>query len=136
MLMADDQLRAFLRRLRHSADPAGVGALTDGQLLERFATGRDEAAFEVLLWRHGPMVLDVCHRLLGRSPDAEDAFQAAFLALVRKAHAIAKREAVGSWLYRVAYRAALRARADAAKRRHRERTVAELAAVTTAANPA
>src|SRR5437764_10302257 len=105
--MSASQLRAVLRRLRRSGDHAGV---TDAQLLERYAAGRDEAAFELLLWRHGPMVWAVCRRLLCREADAEDAFQATFLALVRRAGSVTRREAVGAWLYRVAYRAALRAR--------------------------
>jgi RNA polymerase sigma factor (sigma-70 family) len=83
---------------------------TDAQLLERFVQGREEAAFELLVWRHGPMVLNVCRRVLRCEHDAEDAFQASFLALARKAAAIGKRASVGSWLYKVAYRVALRAR--------------------------
>ena len=111
--MATRQLSTFLHRLRRAGcDGAG---LSDTELLERFVRGRDEASFEVLVWRHGPMVLAVCRRLLRREQDAEDAFQATFLALVRKAAAIGRREAVASWLYKVAYRAALRVRAEAAK---------------------
>jgi RNA polymerase sigma factor (sigma-70 family) len=82
---------------------------SDAQLLERFVAGRDEAAFELLVWRHGPTVLGVCRRVLRNEQDAEDAFQATFLVLVRKAGSISKRQAVGSWLYRVAHRVALRA---------------------------
>jgi RNA polymerase sigma factor (sigma-70 family) len=83
--------------------------LSDAQLLERFVAERDEAAFELLVWRHGPTVLGVCQRVLRNEQDAEDAFQATFLVLVRKAGSISKRQAVGSWLYRVAHRVALRA---------------------------
>ena len=90
--------------------------LTDAECLERFTSGGDEAAFEVLLWRHGPMVLQVCRRLLRQEHDAADAFQATFLTLVRKGKAIGKPEAVASWLYKVAYRVALRARAQSARR--------------------
>jgi RNA polymerase sigma factor (sigma-70 family) len=107
-------LGGFLRRLRQtlaSETPAGPD---DSALLERFVRLRDEAAFEVLFWRHGPMVLGVCRRLLS-STDAEDAFQATFLVLVRKAASISRRESVGSWLYRVAYRICLRARMVTAK---------------------
>jgi cobalt-zinc-cadmium efflux system membrane fusion protein len=113
--MPTRQLSTFLHRLRRAAAGREGAGLSDTQLLERFVRGRDEAAFEVLVWRHGPMVLAVCRRLLRREQDAEDAFQATFLALVRKAAAIGKRESVAAWLYKVAYRAALRVRVAAAK---------------------
>jgi RNA polymerase sigma-70 factor (ECF subfamily) len=93
----------------------------DGELLERFLTHRDEAAFEGLLRRHGPMVLSVCQRVLGSSHDAEDAFQVTFLVLVRKAASVVPREMVGSWLHGVAYRTALQARASLARCRSKER---------------
>jgi HlyD family secretion protein len=111
---------------------AGVA---DAALLERFARDKDEAAFELLLRRHGPMVLAACRRLLGDEHDAEDAFQAAFLALARKAGSVTRREAVAAWLYRVAFRAALRLRTAREKRRRREQPgdVPEPAAV--APNP-
>jgi RNA polymerase sigma factor (sigma-70 family) len=113
--MATEQLRAYLRRLRGAlAARAGEG-LSDVQLLERFVKDRDEAAFEVLVWRHGGLVLDVCGRLLRQAADREDVFQATFLVLVRKAGSIGKRASLGSWLYKVAYRLALRARARAAR---------------------
>jgi RNA polymerase sigma factor (sigma-70 family) len=95
-------------------------AITAGRLLERFLAGHDDAAFRALLQRHGPMVLGVCRRLLRHEQDAEDAFQATFLVLVRKATTIAKRHAVGSWLYGVAYRVALKARTWALRRRTHE----------------
>ena len=79
--MASEPLRQLIRSLgKLSASDAGT--LSDAQLLQRFAAQRDEAAFELLLWRHGPMVLGVCTRVLGNAQDAEDAFQIAFLALV------------------------------------------------------
>lgn len=103
-----------------------VGGLPDEELLERFAADRDEAVFEAILGRHGPMVWGVCRRIL-RDPDAaEDAFQATFLVLVRKAPSIARRRLLAGWLYAVAYRTAVRARAMASRRRARERQVAEL----------
>ena len=110
--MASEQFAMLLRLLRRRAGEQVGGGLSDGELLGRFVRQRDEAAFEALFWRHGPMVLAVCRRLLPPA-DAEDAFQATFLVLVRKATSIGRREAVGAWLYRVAYRVALRARATA-----------------------
>src|SRR5437764_10149603 len=106
--MAGGQLNTVVRHLLRAAGPEAAGGLSDAQLLERFVGARDEAAFEVLVWRHGAMVLGTCRRLLRREQDAEDAFQATFLALVRKAAAIGKREALGGWLYKVAYRVCLR----------------------------
>ncbi len=114
------------RALRHLCGAAlrrdGAG-LSDGQLLEHFVGRRDAAAFEALVRRHGPMVLGVCRRLLRDPHDADDAFQATFLVLVRKAGSVAPRELVGNWLYGVAYRTALEARAAAARRRTREKQV-------------
>jgi RNA polymerase sigma factor (sigma-70 family) len=101
----------FLKCLRGAVARGPDVGLADAALLERFVTDGDAAAFELLVWRHGPMVLGVCRRLLGHEQDSEDAFQATFLTLVRKARGIARREAVGAWIYRVAYRIACRARA-------------------------
>jgi RNA polymerase sigma factor (sigma-70 family) len=83
---------------------------SDRLLVERFVANRDEAAFELLVWRHGPLVLGTCRRLLRHEQDAEDAFQATFLTLARKAESIRQRETVGPWLHRVAHRIALRIR--------------------------
>jgi RNA polymerase sigma factor (sigma-70 family) len=113
-----DRVLSHLRRLSASA-PEG-----DRQLLSRFAAARDEAAFAALVARHGPMVLGVGRRLLGDRPVAEDVFQATFLVLARKAGAIRRRESVGGWLYGVAYRLALKARAGEARRRRHERAAA------------
>src|SRR6266852_5131133 len=113
------ELRALLQHLRRIVGPQ-AGGLADAHLLDRFVNGRDEAAFEVLVWRHGPMVLSVCRRVLRHEQDAEDAFQATFLTLVRKAHSIGKRQALASWLYKVAFRIALEAKTLAAKRKLRE----------------
>ncbi len=94
-----------------------VTGLSDWQLLERYLERRDETAFEALVTRHGSMVLGVCRRMLGGSPDAEDAFQATFLILVRRARDLGPRDAIGPWLYGVATRVAARARSQAARRR-------------------
>jgi RNA polymerase sigma factor (sigma-70 family) len=93
---------------------------TDGNLLDLYVRQKDEAAFEALVRRHGRMVLGVCRRLLGNCHDAEDAFQATFLVLVRKAASIRPSGMVGNWLYGVAHRTALEARRSAAKRRVKE----------------
>jgi serpin B len=114
-------LSFVLRRLRRAPRPDGAGEATDGALLARFADDRDEAAFEMLFRRHGPMVWGVCRRPLGGAPDADDAFQATFLVLVRRARSIAKRDSVASWLHGVARRVALAARAGAARQRAHER---------------
>jgi RNA polymerase sigma factor (sigma-70 family) len=109
-----------INRLFRDGTAAG---LTDGQLIERFTTRRAEVAetaFEALVIRHGPMVLRVVKRVLRDPHDVEDAFQATFLVLVKKAHAIGERELLGPWLYGVAHRVALKARGVAAKRNKRE----------------
>src|SRR3954451_2510114 len=87
-----------------------VTGLTEGQLLDRFTCRRDEAAFEALMERHGPMVLGVCRQFLRDPNDVDDAFQATFLVLVRKAGSLRQQELLGNWLYGVACRVALRAR--------------------------
>ena len=104
-----------------------VGLLTDGQLLERFATGGGEAselAFATLVDRHGPMVLRVCRGLLFDPDDAEDAFQATFLVLVRRARSLWVRDSLGPWLHQVAHRTASCLRANAARRHRHERIAA------------
>ena len=95
--------------------------ISDGQLLEMFRVRRNEAAFEAIVHRHGPMVLAVCHRILGNHHDAEDAFQATFLVLARKSASIGPREMAASWLYEVAVRTAQKARTQAVRIRIRER---------------
>jgi RNA polymerase sigma factor (sigma-70 family) len=112
-----NRLLEHLRRLAAKAEGEPRG---DGQLLEHFIHRRDEAAFAALLRRHGPMVRGVCRRILGNVHDADDAFQATFLVLVRKAESIRPREAVGNWLYGVAYRTALEARRRLTRRHARE----------------
>jgi RNA polymerase sigma factor (sigma-70 family) len=99
-------------------------APTDRQLLERFVQVRDEAAFAALVERHGPMVLSVCRRVLPDADDANDAFQATFLVLVRKADSLKDPDTLAGWLYGVAYRTAQNARVEAARRSHHERQAA------------
>ncbi|MFL5340308.1 MAG: sigma-70 family RNA polymerase sigma factor [Gemmataceae bacterium] len=120
--MATGSTRQVVRQLRRFA-VRETDALTDGQLLDCFVAQRDEAAFAALVRRHGPMVWGVCRRIVGHAEDAEDAFQAAFLVLARKASTVRPRELVGHWLYGVASRTALKAKAVAARRRERERQV-------------
>ena len=108
-----------------------VGGLTDAQLLERFTSRRDEAAelaFAALVERHGPMVLRVCRAVLRDAHEAQDAFQATFLVLVRRAGSLWVRDSLGPWLHQVAYRTASCARSAAARRRRHERRAAELTA--------
>ncbi|HZY83733.1 MAG TPA: sigma-70 family RNA polymerase sigma factor [Gemmataceae bacterium] len=134
--MADERLGTLIRHLRRAVAPPSAVGLRDAQLLERFLRDRDEAAFELLLWRHGPMVLGTCRRVLRHAADVEDAFQATFLVLLRKAKSVSRGEALGGWLYRVAYRVALRARAAARRRAERERPGPEAAAVPAPPAPA
>ena len=114
--MADESLHSLIDRLRLPGFNAEVRGLTDSELLRRFVTDRDEAAFEALVWRHGSTVLGVCRRMLGPGPDVEDAFQATFLVLVKQARSI-RRDGIGGWLFRVAYRVALRCRTERSRRR-------------------
>ncbi len=116
-------MHLLLRYLRRAGYIPEDGGPTDGQLLEQFVTRREEAAFEELVRRHGPMVLGVCRRTLHHEQDVEDAFQATFLVLVRKAGSVRPPDLVGHWLYGVAYRTAIRARALDARRRDKEKAM-------------
>ena len=107
-----NEVAQFLRRAALRQENAG---LTDGQLLARFIEQRDQAAITALVQRHGPMVWGVCRRILRNHHDAEDAFQATFLVLVRKAVSIRQREVVANWLYGVAHQTAMKARATSCK---------------------
>jgi RNA polymerase sigma factor (sigma-70 family) len=109
-----------VRFLRQIATPPGGGRL-DAELIERFVAAQDEAAFARLVERHGPLVLGVCRRVLRNLHDAEDAFQATFLVLARKARHIRQRHALAGWLYKVAYHLSVRLRASADRRSQAER---------------
>src|SRR5438552_9746871 len=117
--MAGVPLHAVVRHLRRLAVSNGHAGPTDAQLLERFVADRDQTAFELLLWRHGAMVLGLCRRILRHEQEAEDAFQATFLTLARKGRSV-RGGAVSSWLHTVAYRVALAAKARADRRAARE----------------
>jgi RNA polymerase sigma factor (sigma-70 family) len=110
----------ILRLIRRVVEDHKVSELPDQDLLQRFHAEQDQAAFNTLLRRHGPMVLDVCRAVLGNEADAEDAFQATFLVLAQKAGSIRKRASLGSWLYGAARRIALKARARSVVRHQRE----------------
>jgi RNA polymerase sigma factor (sigma-70 family) len=113
--------QTVLRHIRGVIAAEQTGQLADGELLERFAARREEAAFAALVRRHGPLVFGVCRRVLHNRHDAEDAFQAAFLALARHAGSVGRRGSLGGWLHRVAYRSAVRARARSLRRDEHER---------------
>ncbi|MGH7169830.1 MAG: sigma-70 family RNA polymerase sigma factor, partial [Gemmataceae bacterium] len=115
---------SVLQHLHRLAREEQASKLSDQECLERFVAQRDEDAFAVLVRRHGPMVRGVCRRLLHHRQDAEDAFQATFLVLARKAGSVRWIGSIGPWLYQVAYRLASKARVDAARRREHERQAA------------
>src|SRR5437764_2815584 len=110
----------ILRNIHRLSLVPSAHELTDRELLRRFAEQQDQAAFAALVGRHGPLVWRVCRAALGHEQDAEDAFQATFLVLARKAGSVRDAGALGSWLYGVAARVALKARRGAARRRARE----------------
>src|SRR4051812_22879780 len=119
-------MNAAVRELQTLFGVGRNGALSDGELLGRFVERLGGAAFEVIVRRHGPMVWGVCRRVLHDHHDAEDAFQATFLVLARKAASVSPREKLGNWLYGVAYQTATKARAMRARRRMREGQVNDM----------
>src|SRR5437879_6516520 len=113
-------LEKIVGGLRRSAEAGFLADRDDAELLRRFLTDRDAAAFETLVRRHGQLVLAACRKVLADPADVEDAFQATFLVLVRKAHTIRWRDNIGGWLYGVVHRVAVHARAAKQRRRVRE----------------
>src|SRR5262245_32854741 len=126
--MPPRQLQPVLQYLHKTVGAPATGP-TDAELLERFVAGGDHGAFELLVWRHERMVLGVCRRLLPDPQDAEDAFQATFLVLVKSACSVRKGDSLASWLYGVAYRCASKARAGPRRRARREQGDHDLACV-------
>lgn len=124
--MASGCKRSVLPLIRLAFQSGSVAGMTDGQLLQRFASLGDEVAFEALVIRHGRLILSVCRGLLHDPNDVEDAFQATLVILVRKAGSIRLHDSLGPWLYGVAYRVAVRARATAKQRNARERQATEI----------
>src|SRR5262245_21496171 len=121
--MSISQMTEMIQHVRRAVLLSDGAGLTDGQLLESFIGRREEAALAALVRRHSPMVWGVCRRLLFNHADAEDAFQATFLVLVRRAASVMPRDMVANWLYGVAYRTALKVRGSVARRAGRERQV-------------
>lgn len=124
--MATSQMNEMIQWIRRAVLDGSEADLTDGQLLESFIRNREEAAIAALVRRHGPMVWAVCHRVLRNHHDAEDAFQATFLVLLRKAASIVSREKLANWLYGVAHQTSLNAKETAARRKGRERQVIDM----------
>jgi RNA polymerase sigma factor (sigma-70 family) len=116
---------SLLRYVRSQAALRDAGEVTDRELLQRFACGRDGDAFAALVQRYGPLVLGVCRRMVRQEQDAEDVFQATFLILARKAGSLTQPERLGNWLYGVACRVACKARADAARRQAHQKQASE-----------
>src|SRR5437870_10235340 len=124
--MATSEMTEVIQRLRGAVFLRDGAGLSDSQLLEAYISRREKAALAALVRRHGPMVWGVCRRILRDYHDAEDAFQATFLVLVRKAASVLPRHMVANWLYGVARQTALKARVTIAKRAGRERQVATM----------
>src|SRR5437868_3014378 len=107
--MARRSIDVVMQHLRGLLGRAAADEGSDAQLLERYVAGRDAAAFETLMRRHGPMIFSLCRRVVRDEHLAEDVFQAAFLVLARKAGSIRQGQSVGGWLYSVAHRLAVKA---------------------------
>jgi zinc protease len=128
--MATGHRGAVIEGVRRVFTAGPVAALREGQLVDRLLRSGDEAAFEAIVQRHGPMVLGVCRRILDDPHDVDDAFQATFLVLIQNARAIRDRGVLSTWLHGVARRVAVRAKVNARRRRSRERAIVEELVVT------
>src|SRR5260370_29778358 len=117
-------MKTLTQSLRRTLFRTSAANVSDAELIGHFLENADEGAFEALVRRHGSMVMAVCLRILRHHHDAEDAFQATFLVLARKAKTVMPREMLSNWLYGVAYRTALEARGVCARRRFKEQPVA------------
>src|SRR5439155_8812516 len=124
-LMPPEQVPSVIHYLRQVVASATALGVPDAQLLARYINDRDEPAFELLVWRHAQTVLGTCRRVVRNEQDAHDCFQATFLALARQARSIGQRESVGGWLYKVAYRIALKARGRSMRRAAREQPIGD-----------
>src|SRR5262249_17937434 len=133
--MANPPLAGVLRHLRQLVGAKEADEQGDGQLLQRFITQRDEAAFAALLQRHGPLVLGGCRQILRNTQAAEDAFHATFRVRARRANSIRAHQALAGWLYRVAFNLATTARASALRRHAQERQAAMSEVVSTHDTP-
>jgi RNA polymerase sigma factor (sigma-70 family) len=118
--MATDDTNPLLQHLRRLTVSARTENASDGELVESFVANGDDDSFTALFRRHGPMVHGLCRRVLRNEQEADDAFQATFLVFARRARSLRCRDTLGSWLYGVAYRTALKARCSAARRRAHE----------------
>jgi RNA polymerase sigma factor (sigma-70 family) len=127
--MSGAHLGPALRQIQRLFEAGTVAGLSDGQLIERFLSIRDEGAFAALVGRHGPMVLAVCRTVLKDAPEVEDAFQATFLVLIRRAGTIWRRDALGGWLHRVAHRVAVQASLDRSRKNSLIRQTDDLSAL-------
>ena len=127
--MPTRRLSLFLRHLARGMAAQTMANLSDRQLVEQFLASRDDSVFEVIVRRHGPMVYRVCWRALQQEQDAEDALQATFLVLAQKLHTVRKHSSLASWLHGVAYRVALKAKAQAVSRQRHERAASTSRAV-------
>jgi RNA polymerase sigma factor (sigma-70 family) len=123
--MKTEPLTRLVGQLRRTLDASDLAARPDTELLACFAQSRDPAAFEMIVWRHGPRVLAACRQILANEPDVEDAFQATFVVFMRRAKSIRNGRALGYWLFGVAHRVALQARAARKRRERIERRVIE-----------
>jgi RNA polymerase sigma factor (sigma-70 family) len=125
-MMVASQKRSAVKDFQTLFSAGAIGDVSDAQLLDRFVSQREEVIFEAIIQRHGPMVWGVCRRVLRDHHDAEDAFQATFLVLARKASSVMPREKLGNWLYGVAFQTAMKARAMTSRQRAREKQVPDM----------